>query len=93
MNDQGSNSDANALEENQQSQDTTSVDNQNSFNFAGEQLQQAGVGEKMPSLDDDFNKIVDIANKNGPMAGNCNIYVSTQYSLCTKLLTFIQTQS
>ena len=93
MNDQGSNSDANALEENQQSQDTTSVDNQNSFKFAGEQLQQAGVGEKMPSLDDDFNKIVDIANKNGPMAGNCNIYVSTQYSLCTKLLTFIQTQS
>ena len=93
MNDQGSNSDATALEENQQSQGTTSVDNQNSFNFAGEQLQQAGVGEKMPSLDDDFNKIVDIANKNGPMAGNCNVYVSTKYSLCTKLLTFIQTQS
>jgi len=69
MNDQGPNSDATTLDENQQSQVTTSADNQNSFNFAGQQLQQAGIGEKMPSLDDDFNKIVDIANKNGPMAG------------------------
>lgn len=77
MNDQGSNSDATALEENQQSQGATSQDNQNSFNFAGEQLQQPGLEEKMPSLDDDFNRIVDIANKNGPMAGNCNIYVPT----------------
>ena len=69
MNDQGTNSDATALDENQQSQGATSAESQNSFNFAGQQLQQAGLGEKMPSLDDDFNKIVDIANKNGPMAG------------------------
>ena len=81
MNDQGSNGDATALDENQQSQGTTSPDNQNSFNFAGEQLQQQGLEEKMPSLDDDFNKIVDIANKNGPMAGNCNIYVPTTVSI------------
>ena len=69
MNDQGPNNDATTIEENQQPQGTTSADNQNSFSFAGQQLQQAGIGEKMPSIDDDFNKIVDIANKNGPMAG------------------------
>ena len=69
MNDQGTNGDATASEENQETQSATSADSQNSINFAGQQLQQAGLGEKMPSLDDDFNKIVDIANKNGPMAG------------------------
>lgn len=26
-------------------------------------------------FDDDFNRIVDIVNKNGLMVGNCNIYV------------------
>lgn len=69
LNDQGMNSDATASEENQQPQGTTPVDSQNAFNFAGQQFQQAGIGEKMPSLDENFNKIVDIANKNGPMAG------------------------
>lgn len=69
MNDQATNSDATGLEDNQQSQSATSADSQNAFNFAGQQLQQPGLGEKMPSLDDDFNKIVNIANKNGPMAG------------------------
>ena len=67
MNDQASNTETTGLEENHQQQ--SPVDSQNAFNFPGQHFQQPGPGGKLPPLDDDFYKIIDIANKNGPMAG------------------------
>lgn len=45
------------------------ADSQNAFKFPGQNFQQPRPGEKPPPLDEDFYKIVDIANKNAPMAG------------------------
>lgn len=66
-NEQASNTEATGLEEAQQPQ--SPADSQNAFNFPGHHFQPPGPGGKAPPLDDDFYKIINIANKNGPMAG------------------------
>lgn len=67
MNEQPPNTESTGLGELQPQQ--SSADSQNAFNFPGQNFQQPSPGERPPPLDEDFYKIVDIANKNAPMAG------------------------
>ena len=70
MNDQATTGEANAFEGNQQSS------SQNELNFDQQQFQQQNSGPKVAPLEDDVYKIINIANKNGPMAGNISCVVN-----------------
>ncbi|XP_022810609.1 uncharacterized protein LOC111347648 [Stylophora pistillata] len=67
-NDQTSNSEATGFDGNQPSPSASPPEEQGSYGLAGQQFKKPGPGPKVPSLEDDFYKIINIANKNGPMA-------------------------
>ena len=68
MNGQATNGETNQYEENAQPQSSPS-ENQNGLGVPQEQFLAPGAEPKVPPLEDDVYKIINIANKNGPTAG------------------------
>ena len=79
MNDQTSNGETTGFDGSQQPPSSSASEGQGTFNLAGQQFQQPGPGTKVPSLEDDFYKIINIANKNGPTAGKNTFSLSYKY--------------
>ena len=75
-NDQTSNGEATGFDGNQPSPSASSPEGQGPFSLAEQQFQKPGPRPKVPSLEDDFYKIVNIANKNGPTAGKYALRLS-----------------
>lgn len=68
MNDHATNGEPNQYEENTRPQSSPS-ENQNGFGVPQEQFLAPGAEPKLPPLEDDVYKIINIANKNGPTSG------------------------
>lgn len=68
MNGQATNGETNQYEENAQPQSSPS-ENQNGLGVPQEQFLAPGAEPKVPPLEDDVYKVINIANKNGPTAG------------------------
>lgn len=77
--DQAANGETNEFEGSQQIPSSSSSESQNTFNFAPQRVQQQRPGPKVPPLEDDVYKIINIANKNAPMAGKITFYIGNPH--------------